>query len=72
MQLDTRNRVRSAIDPINTALRGLGSTTARRPYSVTGSNSLWHVSMQRYCIVSAGTTPNISYTYDQVCHHNTV
>ena len=70
-----RNRVRSAIretDPINTALRGLGSTTARRPYSVAGPNSLWHVGMQRYCIVSAGTTPNTSYTYVQVCHHNTV
>lgn len=43
-----RARVRSAIritDPINTALRWRGITTSRRPYSVAGPNSLWHIGM---------------------------
>ena len=42
----TRSRVREAlrsVDPINTALRWQGSVTARRPYSVPGPNSLWHI-----------------------------
>ena len=41
-----RARVRSAIratDPINTALRWQGAVTSRRPYSVPGPNSLWHI-----------------------------
>lgn len=44
-----RNRVRTAIratDPLHTALRGLRGRTARRPYSVAGPNSLWHIGMQ--------------------------
>ena len=42
----TRSRVREAlrsVDPINTALRWQGGVTARRPYSVPGPNSLWHI-----------------------------
>lgn len=42
----TRARVRDAlrsVDPINTALRWQGGITARRPYSVPGPNSLWHI-----------------------------
>ena len=41
-----RARVRSTIratDPINTALRWQGTVTSRRPYSVPGPNSLWHI-----------------------------
>lgn len=44
----SRSRIRSAIritDPINTALRWRGITTTRRPYSVAGPNSLWHIGM---------------------------
>ena len=40
-----RHRVRDAVrssDPLNTALRWHGVTT-RRPYSVPGPNSLWHI-----------------------------
>lgn len=42
----TRERVRSVIrrvDPLNTALQWGGNTTTRRPYSVPGPNSLWHL-----------------------------
>ena len=42
----TRARVREAVrstDPINTALRWQGGLTPRRPYSVPGPNSLWHI-----------------------------
>ena len=42
----TRERVRSVIrriDPLNTALRWGGNSTTRRPYSVPGPNSLWHL-----------------------------
>ena len=45
----TRARVRDVLrstDPINTALRWQGGITARRPYSVPGPNSLWHIGMQ--------------------------
>ncbi len=41
-----RDRVRAvlrAIDPIGSALRGPRGITARRPYSVPGPNSLWHI-----------------------------
>ncbi len=41
----TRSRLRDAIrrsDPLNTALRWHGLTN-RRPYSVPGPNSLWHI-----------------------------
>ena len=46
-----RARVRSAIritDPINTALRWRGISTIRRPYSVAGPNSLWHIGNTRF------------------------
>ncbi len=42
----TRERVRSVIrrvDPLNSALRWGGNSTSRRPYSVPGPNSLWHL-----------------------------
>jgi len=42
----TRERVRQAMrtnDPIHTALRWEGEATQRRPYSVPGPNSLWHI-----------------------------
>ena len=42
----SRDQVRQAIretDPLNTALRWPGGLTSRRPYSVAGPNSLWHI-----------------------------
>ena len=42
----TRERVRQAMrecDPINNALRWQGQLVQRRPYSVPGPNSLWHL-----------------------------
>ena len=42
----TRERVRSVIrrvDPLNSVLRWGGISTSRRPYSVPGPNSLWHL-----------------------------
>lgn len=42
----TRARVRQVMrqnDPINTALRWRGEFVQRRPYSVAGPNSLWHL-----------------------------
>ena len=42
----TRQRLRRAVhatDPIITALRWRGGLTSRRPYSVPGPNSLWHI-----------------------------
>ena len=44
----TRERIRRAIrtcDPLNVALRWPGIATHRRPYSVPGPNSLWHIGM---------------------------
>ena len=44
----SRSRVRECVrnaDPINTALRWQGNLTARRPYTVPGPNSLWHIGM---------------------------
>ena len=44
----TRSHVRNAIrvtDPISVALRWQGNLTVRRPYSVPGPNSLWHIGM---------------------------
>ena len=32
-----------SIDPINVALRWPAGATRRRPYSVAGPNSLWHI-----------------------------
>ena len=43
-----RAQLRDAIhqtDPIQTALRWRGGLTPRRPYSVPGPNSLWHIGM---------------------------
>ena len=42
----SRDRVRRIIrstDPLNTALRGITGHISRRPYSVPGPNSLWHI-----------------------------
>lgn len=42
----SRERVRNALrrsDPLNSALRWRGNLTKRRPYSVPGPNSLWHI-----------------------------
>ena len=44
----SRARLRVAIhdtDPIQVALRWQGVPTIRRPYSVPGPNSLWHIGM---------------------------
>ena len=41
-----RERLRQAIrgiDPLHTSLRWRGYLTGRRPYSVPGPNSLWHL-----------------------------
>ena len=41
-----RERVRHilrCIDPLNTALQWGGNLNSRRPYSVPGPNSLWHI-----------------------------
>ena len=50
----TRARVRDAMrvtDPINTALRWR-EITPRRPYSVPGPNSLWHIGkLNNYIII---------------------
>ena len=49
-----RQRIRVAIhhsDPINTSLRWRGTITPRRPYSVPGPNSLWHIG--KYLFVHA-------------------
>jgi len=50
----TRARVRDAlrsVDPINTALRWQGTMTTRRPYSVPGPNSLWHIGLYLFANV---------------------
>ena len=42
----TRERVRNALhqtDPLSSALRWRGNLTRRKPYSVPGPNSLWHI-----------------------------
>ena len=42
----TREQVRSSlrrVDPLSAALRWPGVLTVRRPYSVAGPNSLWHI-----------------------------
>ena len=44
----SRARLRAAIhdtDPIQTALHWQGGITTRRPYSVPGPNSLWHIGL---------------------------
>lgn len=50
----TRERVRTSlrsIDPIGSALRWPAGPTKRRPYSVAGPNSLWHVGNDMHDIV---------------------
>ena len=63
----SRQRVRNAIhatDPLNTALRWQGILTTRRPYSVAGPNSLWHIGM--YGIVAYhGLYPECSFMYSR-------
>lgn len=42
----TRERLRQEIkssDPLHSVLRWKGGLTSRRPYSVPGPNSLWHI-----------------------------
>ena len=49
----TRQRLRDAIhdtDPLHTALRWRGQLANRRPYSVAGPNSLWHIGKPSYNI----------------------
>lgn len=44
----TRNRIREAVrstDPLSRVLHWPGVLTRRRPYSVAGPNSLWHIGM---------------------------
>lgn len=48
----TRERVRSSlriIDPLSAALRWPGGLTVRRPYSVAGPNSFWHICKENFC-----------------------
>ena len=50
----SRERVRRTIrriDPLNTALRWGGNLSSRRPYSVPGPNSLWHIGMYIICML---------------------
>ena len=50
----TRERVRSvmrSIDPLGTAMRWPAGLTRRRPYSVAGPNSLWHIGRLFVCSV---------------------
>jgi len=59
----TRDRLRSVIriiDPLNTALRWGANTTSRRPYSVPGPNSLWHLG-ELHCLVD--TLVNAEYSW---------
>lgn len=49
----TRERVRHALrqsDPLSSALRWRGNLTRRRPYSVPGPNSLWHIGKRFLCV----------------------
>jgi hypothetical protein len=51
----TRERIRStlrSIDPLGSALRWPAGVTKRRPYSVPGPNSLWHIGMLSPCNLS--------------------
>ena len=67
----TRERVRQAlrsIDPISVALRWPAGATRRRPYSVAGPNSLWHIGMyvfiQVVCLVASySSLVHLNYTY---------
>ena len=60
----TRWRLRQVInatDPINRALRWGSNLHVRRPYSVPGPNSLWHIGMQH------GTFSNTKHTCILCC-----
>ena len=51
----SRERVRYALresDPLTSALRWRGILTKRRPYSVPGPNSLWHIGKHNYYRIS--------------------
>ena len=48
-----RDRVRRAMRTIDPIPRGLRGITARRPYSVPGPNSLWHIGMLSVHYVTA-------------------
>ena len=39
----SRERIMRLLDPISSALRSPSGLTKRRPYSVAGPNSLWHI-----------------------------
>ena len=59
----TRIRVRESIrrtDPLNTALRWGGDAHRRRPYSVPGPNSLWHL--------GKNVDPRIIHMYVAIYH----
>ena len=46
-----RERVRAtmrSIDPLGSSLRWPAGLTKRRPYSVAGPNSLWHIGMHHW------------------------
>lgn len=50
-----RERVRQTLrnlDPLGTALRWPAGATKRRPYSVPGPNSLWHIGMYVNVVVN--------------------
>ena len=52
----TRESVRHAlrtIDPLSAALRWPGGLTVRRPYSVAGPNSLWHIGKIRVLVTDS-------------------
>ena len=49
-----RERIRQAlrrVDPLSAALQAPGGLTSRRPYSVPGPNSLWHIGKPK-CLIS--------------------
>ena len=67
----TRQKLRDAIhdtDPLSTALRWKGELARRRPYSVAGPNSLWHIGEEQVCMyhhaelkISAGQAELCAY-----------
>ena len=67
----TRSRLRQVIqntDPINWALRWGTNLHVRRPYSVPGPNSLWHIGMyslfRSLCILPCKKWPGNAANYD--------
>ena len=50
----TRERIRSTLrllDPLGSALRWPSGLTRRRPYSVAGPNSLWHIGIHLHTVM---------------------